>query len=181
MSQTVKVRCHRRGASLRPYTGGNKLNEGTRWQVQTLARLHKQRTSGAIQRVRLTERVLEVRNRQRQITQLQQKKEHRDTLCSWSGCVGEHVGGVRILVSQNTPSGLGFRKTTRDGETVRERDKQARGSGSVRKGGIVKNVPFSHNHEGRVPCSHTSEWRAREAPTEMGSAGVMPLQQPPHH
>ena len=53
---------------------GNKLNEGPKWQVQTLARLHKQRTSRAIQRVRLTERVFEVCNRQRQITQLQQKK-----------------------------------------------------------------------------------------------------------
>ena len=67
-------------------------------------------------------------------------------------------------------------KTTRDGETVRERDKQARGSGIVRKGRIVKSVPFSNDHEGRVPCSHTSEWRAREAPTEMGSVGVMPTE-----
>ena len=67
-------------------------------------------------------------------------------------------------------------KTTRVGQTVRERVKQARRSGSVRKDGIVMNVPFSHDHEGRVPCSHTSEWRAREAPTEMGSAGVMPTE-----
>ena len=88
---------------------GNKLNEGSKWQVQTLARFHKQRTSRTIQRVGLTERVLEVCDRQHQITQLQQKKEYHDTLCLWSGCVGEHVGSVRILVSQNTPSGLGFR------------------------------------------------------------------------
>ena len=80
----------------------NKLNEGSRWQVQTLARFHKQRTSRTIQRVGLTERVLEVCNRQRQITQLHQEKEHHDTLCLWSGCAGEHVGSVRILVSQNT-------------------------------------------------------------------------------
>ena len=69
---------------------------------------HKQRTSRSIQRVGLTERVLEVRDRQRQTTQLQQTKEHHDALCLWSGCVGEHAGSVRILVSQNTPSGLGF-------------------------------------------------------------------------
>ena len=109
MSQAVKVRCHRRGASLRPEHRGNELNKGSRWQVQTLTPFHKQRASRSIQRVGLTERVFEVRNRQRQITQLQQKKEHHDALCLWSGCVGEHVCSVRILVSQNTPSGLGFR------------------------------------------------------------------------
>ena len=82
---------------------GNELNKGSRWQVQTLTRFHKQRTSRSIQRVGLTERVFEVRNRQRQTA-----TDH-DALCLWSGCVGEHVGSVRILVSQNTPSGLGFR------------------------------------------------------------------------
>ena len=48
---------------------GNELNKRSKWQGQTLTRFHKQRASRSIQ-----QRVFEVRNRQRQITQLQQKK-----------------------------------------------------------------------------------------------------------
>ena len=60
---------------------GNELNKRSRWQVQTSHGSTNKRASRSIQRVGLTERIFEVRNRQRQITQLQQKKEHHDALC----------------------------------------------------------------------------------------------------